>query len=121
MSKPKLTDEQILGRKFTCDKNRRKTTKQHTTPCAGCPWLRKSIAGYLGSMTPEEWIQEVHGESYIDCHNTTNQQCAGAAIYRDNVFKSVKDPRALRLPGNTDTVFETPMEFLAHHKQTQKG
>jgi len=115
--KPNLTDAQILARRFTSDEDRLPTAQQHTTPCAGCPWTRKAIAGYLGGYSPEEWIQMVHGEHHIDCHSTTNQQCAGAAIYRANVCKSVKDPEALRLPSNEVTVFSTPMEFLSYHNK----
>jgi hypothetical protein len=113
----KTDDEKVLARKFTCDTDRRKTSRQHTKPCAGCPWLRTSLEGYLGNNSPERWIQIAHGEHYIDCHNTTNQQCAGAAIYRANVCKSVKDERALTLPPDEESVFATPMEFLAHHRK----
>lgn len=117
MPKRKLTDAQVLARRFTCDDDRLPTSKQHTTPCAGCPWLRKSLKGYLGAYQPEDWVSMAHGEAHIDCHNTTNRQCAGAAIYRANVSKLVRDPEALVLEEDHKAVFSTPMEFVAHHKE----
>ncbi len=58
-----------------------------------------------------------HGEHYIDCHCTTNQQCAGAAIFRANVFKSCRDSRLLSLDADEVTVFANDAEFLAHHRR----
>lgn len=43
-------------------------------------------------------------------------QCAGAATFRANVGIAERMPEALlHLPPDTDLVFETPEEFLAHH------
>jgi hypothetical protein len=58
----------------------------------------------------------VHGEAFIDCHCTTNQQCAGAAIYRANVCKSPRDKTLLRLEPDKALVFASSQEFLKHHK-----
>ncbi len=91
--------------------------KQHTSPCSDCPFARKSLAGWLGNMTAEEWIAAVHGEALIDCHTISNQQCAGSAIYRANVCKSPRREDCLRLPADRVKVFSWMTEFLAHHKR----
>lgn len=88
---------------------------QHRRPCADCPWSRKSLNGWLGALTPEEWVQVAHGETKIDCHTKKGAQCAGSAIYRSNVCKSPRDPKVIRLEKNTSLVFASPSEFLAHH------
>lgn len=105
----------VLSRRFVADDGRLPTKKQHHTPCADCPWTRGSIPGWLGNNDAATWIRMVHGEHYIDCHCTTNQQCAGAAIFRSNVFKLCRDPSALRLPANETLVFANDSEFLNHH------
>ena len=92
--------------------------KQHTEPCSDCPFARKSLRGWLGRMSAEDWIQAVHGEALIDCHTVSNQQCAGAAIYRANVCKIPWREEALRLPKNKISVFASIREFLDHHGRT---
>lgn len=88
---------------------------QHERPCSDCPWSREALAGWLGGMTSEEWLEEAHSEALIDCHVWDGAQCAGAAIYRANMAKSPRDPEALRLPRDTEAVFATPDEFTQHH------
>lgn len=95
-----------------------KLKKQHTTPCADCPWARKSLPGWTGGTTPKQWLEAAHGEAVIECH-TTDKQCAGAAIYRANVLKSTRHDEALRLPANKVAVFASFAEFLAHHQQEE--
>lgn len=90
--------------------------KQHTSPCSDCPWARKSLAGWLGANTVDEWLAAAHGDARIDCHTISNQQCAGAAIYRANVCKLVVDPTILRLPADTMRVFSF-REFRTHHER----
>jgi hypothetical protein len=96
------------------------TKKQHTSPCSDCPWRRDSVQGWLGDMTAQEWRDLAHGEGSADCHTTKQAsgeawQCAGLAVYRANVCKSVRDPDALRLPADTKTVFSFG-EFVKHHE-----
>lgn len=112
----KLTDAQILARKFTCDDDRLPTSTQHITPCAGCPWTKHSLKGYLGGYSTDQWIEWAHGERVIDCHNTTNHQCAGAAIYRANVAKSARNPLILKLPKDATLAFSSPKQFKEHHE-----
>ena len=91
---------------------------QPTKPCSDCPWARAALAGWLGEMTPEEWLQVAHSDAKIDCHTLVGPQCAGAAIYRANVSKHPRDPEVLRLPSDRARVFSSPVEFLKHHKGT---
>lgn len=88
---------------------------QHKLPCADCPWARKAMNGWLGSTSVEQWVQDAHGEVRIECHTLLGAQCAGAAIYRANVCKSVRDPDVLKLKPNRELVFGTPKEFREHH------
>lgn len=91
--------------------------RQHTKPCSDCPWRRKAIKGWLGSLSPEDWIQAAHGEAYVDCHTRIGVQCAGAATYRANLCKRPRNPCILRLPPDRKAVFANPAEFLEHHKR----
>lgn len=101
---------------LSCEAKPRK--RQHKSPCSDCPWARKAVAGWLGPLTPEEWVELAHSECREYCHTTsTNHECAGLAIYRANVFKVLRDPTAFQLPADRVKVFGSPAEFLAHHKQ----
>jgi hypothetical protein len=53
----------------------------------------------------------------VDCHTVSNQQCAGAAIYRANVCKEPRRQELLRLPADKVKVFAWPTEFWAHHRK----
>jgi hypothetical protein len=47
----------------------------------------------------------------------TIPQCAGAAKYRANIGVGDMMPPAIgKLPADTETVFATPVELLAHHR-----
>lgn len=89
--------------------------KQLIRPCSDCPWSRRSLRGWLGGYTAEEWIWTAHGEARIECHVHPNVQCAGAAVYRANVAKRPRDPGTLRLPADKESVFGSPDEFVDHH------
>jgi hypothetical protein len=96
------------------------TKKQHKSPCSDCPFRRDSIPGWLGTMNVNEWVQLAHGEGKADCHTTKRSDsegwaCAGLAIYRSNVAKSVHDLNALRLPADRVNVFSFG-EFKKHHE-----
>lgn len=107
-----------LLRRFVIGADAVATKSQHKKPCADCPFGRKALKGWLAGCSPEDWITMVHGEAQIDCHCTTNQQCAGAAIYRANVCKSPRDQTLLMLEPNTTLVFASPSEFTAHHTRS---
>lgn len=87
---------------------------QHTTPCSDCPWSRKSLNGWLGGASIEEWLRTAHSDTQVDCHTLKGAQCAGLAIYRSNVCKSVMPP-LLKLPKDTEKVFSFG-EFRTHHE-----
>jgi hypothetical protein len=88
---------------------------QHREPCHDCPMRRNALNGWLGGSTPEQYAQLCHSNAIVDCHAIRGAQCAGVAIYRANVYKRC-DPPNLVLPADRDGVFETPMEFVEHHK-----
>lgn len=99
-------------------------------PCSDCPWRRNAKKGWLGPYTAMEWVQIVHGDSPIACHQTiteTNEdgvgdwdhpamrQCRGAAIFREHVCKSPKNPSIETGPDDPEHVFVSNAEFLSHH------
>ena len=96
-------------------------------PCVQCPWLRTSAPGWLGPHDPATWLDIVHGESPIACHLTIDhdgqpwdqvRQCAGAAIFRANIWKLPHNPNIARGPRDTDTVFAWNDEFTDHHTRS---
>jgi hypothetical protein len=107
----------VLNRRFVADDTARPTKQQHKKPCADCPFARKAIRGWLGNYTVEQWVAMVHGEAFINCHCTTNQQCAWAAIFRSNVHTVCRDATYLSLPHDTALVFADTQEFVEHHKR----
>lgn len=92
---------------------------QHKSPCSDCPWSRKSLKGWLGSLNTEEWLQIAHNDVVVNCHVISNQQCAGLAIYRKNICKSPRPGSGvLLLDSDKLNVFANPMEFMDHHGVT---
>lgn len=107
----------LLRRCVTSDEAVR-TQRQHRKPCADCPFAKTALNGWLGGETIEDWLQCIHTDTIINCHCTTNQQCAGAAIYRANVFKRVRSAEALALPPDDGKlVFSDDNAFRKHHSQ----
>lgn len=90
---------------------------QHKAPCSDCPWSRRALQGWLGGQSADDWLQHAHGEAKVECHTLSGAGCAGIAIYRANVCKSQRDPRALILPADREKVFATPMQFKEHHER----
>lgn len=101
---------------------------QHTTPCANCPFSRQCKPGALGGSIPSTYIGQARGPFWLPCHSThdhtqdaerrnpDNPQCAGAAIFRANTgVIDQMPPQLLRLKPDTEKVFATSAEFLAHH------
>lgn len=104
-----------MTKQLVCSDDSEPATVQHTRPCSDCPFSRKAINGWLGSLSADDWVKAAHGETYIECHVHTGVDCAGAAIYRANICKRLRDPNALRLQADKVSVFANPMEFLEHH------
>lgn len=99
-------------------------------PCKECPWRRAAVPGHLGPYSAETWCRIAHGESAIACHLTIKdtdseghgdwehpamRQCRGAAIFRENVLKSPRNPEVVTGPTDTQSVFATNDEFIEHH------
>lgn len=93
---------------------------QHTSPCSDCPFSRKSLNGWLGGSTVEEWLGWAHSNTFVNCHVISNQQCAGLAIYRRNVLRLPINP-LLVLEADRKKVFATPTEFTDHHASKLKA
>lgn len=114
----------MTGPRFVSSDQAKTTSKQHSKPCSDCPWSRKSISGWLGPHDADTWLRIAHGDGRIECHalkgRQGNWQCAGAAIYRANVCKSVPYPEVMRLPSNTKLVFGFH-EFKPHHEGDANG
>ena len=94
--------------------------RQPESPCGDCPLRRDALPAWLGGFTPDQYAQLLHSERQIDCHTLTGPQCAGAAIYRANIYKKPRDPAVLVLPRDTVAVFASPAEFLAYHGSKPK-
>lgn len=101
-------------------------------PCSECPWVRTCAPGWLGPFDADTWLEAAHSDAPIACHTTivtTDEkgvgswedphikQCAGAAIFRSNVFKSPRDPAVLVLPADKELVFSWNDEFREHHEK----
>jgi hypothetical protein len=112
---------ELVGRRQLVTSNEAAVVvKQHTRPCSDCPFARTALSGWLGRSTPGEWVTLAHSDSSVECHALKDSdgfelECAGAAIYRANVAKSLRDPKAFKLPPNTTLVFATSQEFVMHH------
>ena len=104
------------------------------TPCAECPWLRKSTAGYLGHDNPVHFYRvSVAQEQHMPCHMTIDYDgdpnwmenqlpdadlCAGNLIYYKNFCKLPRNGDLAAAVGAVQAsphVFGRPEEFMAHH------
>ncbi len=106
--------------------------KQHTTPCADCPFRRTVEKGALGGSPVQTYVgQSAIPMMQIPCHSCIDyddpnwkakasvpggvSQCAGAAIFRSNIGMESVNDRIVSLPKDTDNVFASYNEFVAHH------
>lgn len=99
-----------------------------TKPCNECPWRRVAPSGWLGPLDADDWLQAAHSDAPIACHMTLPcddppwdtpglRQCAGAAQFRTNVFKSPRNPAVATAERRDDSeVFGTNAEFRDHHR-----
>lgn len=105
------------------------STKKLKKPCADCPYSKTVTPGVLGGSDASVYVGQGHGPFWLPCHKTcdftdpnwkdnhTVQQCAGAAIYRANIDRAKLMPGSLHTLDKSDTVFQSPEELYAHHKQ----
>jgi hypothetical protein len=98
-------------------------------PCKECPFARHVRPGTTGGSPPETFVGQAYGPFLLACHlpeeyhkdqwDEANLQCAGANIFRANVGRADKMPPAmLRCQPDTEAVFATPAELIAHHRET---
>lgn len=95
----------------------RPSKTQHSQPCGDCPFRRNSVPGWLGGSSPRDFIGLALGDGIYPCHSKIGPQCAGLAIFRANICKAPRDPKALQLKPDKNKVFSWPQEFLHHHSR----
>lgn len=101
------------------------------TPCPQCPFARTTPKNYLDTMgqNSERFAGQALGPFSLPCHMTkkfkewhndpTNQTpCVGAAIYRTNCNYQHLNGSLPLLPKDTEKVFASPAELIAHHEGT---
>ena len=103
-------------------------------PCGKCPFSRAVKPGGIGddpNFPATAYIGQIFGPFLLPCHQEAGfneegrcniwpdvPQCAGAAMFRSNLGIAEIMPDGLHhLPKNTELVFASPEEFLAHHMQ----
>lgn len=104
--------------------------KQHTQPCAQCPWTRKSAQGYLGNSTVIEFVEQAESGCKMPCHVhidyersdweaqvQTAPSCAGHAIYMKNRGKM---GTFIKVEKN-ENVFSNHQEFIDYHGRGKAG
>lgn len=101
--------------------------KQHTKPCAECPFRRDIKPGFLGGSPVEAYIGQTILPFLLPCHCAKGYdqkrkelgvpQCVGTAIFRANLGVAWLMPDSLlKMPPNTHLVFGSMAQFVAHHK-----
>jgi hypothetical protein len=108
---------------------------ERTKPCAGCPWLRRSVLpdGYLGADNPLHFYRaSVAQEQHMPCHEAIDYEdpdwlttqfpdapyCAGTLIFFRNFLKVPRDPvlaAAVRSVNQLRFVFTNPEGFMRRH------
>ncbi len=97
-------------------------------PCNECPFRRKSIPGWMGDATPEEFIEATMADAAMPCHMTVDYEdpnwpsmnqpetsyCYGALVFFRNTCKKSRDKERPIAEPSKD-VFAHRMEFLNHH------
>mgnify|MGYP000423276943 CR=1 FL=1 len=101
-------------------------TEQRETLCATCPFARRTTKEYLDTRGDNgtRFLAQAHMNAILPCHCDdegfatvgVGRQCAGAAKFRANVGVTDLAPQLGTLPADTETVFATDAELLAHHK-----
>lgn len=107
--------------------------KQHTKPCAACPWRKTSARGWLGASTPLQFLAQAESETKMPCHCAIDYddpdwevsqlpaapRCAGHAVYLRNRCKLPNDPELRKfrdtVEPDMEAIFSRPEDFVAHH------
>jgi hypothetical protein len=101
-------------------------TEQRTVICSTCPYARATTKEYLDTRgdNGERFVAQAHMNAVLPCHSEDEglatvgvcRQCAGAAKFRANVGVTGLSPKLGTLPPDTENVFASDAELLAHHK-----
>lgn len=101
-------------------------TPQRTLLCRTCPYARATTKEYLDTRgdNGERFVAQAHMNAVLPCHSENDgdavpgvcNQCAGAAKFRANVGVKGLAPALGVLPADTENVFASDAELLAHHK-----
>lgn len=101
-------------------------TPQRTLLCPTCPFARTTTKEYLDTRgdNGERFLAQAHMNAILPCHCEDDglatvgvcQQCAGAAKFRANVGVTGLSGLLGVLPPDTENVFASDAELLAHHK-----
>ena len=99
--------------------------------CPQCPFARATPKSYLDTRgnNAERFAGQAIGPFSLPCHMTrkfkewhddpVNQTpCVGAATYRTNCAYHHLEGSLPMLPENTEEVFASPVELIAHHEGT---
>jgi len=102
------------------------STPQRTLLCQTCPFARTTSKEYLDTRgdNGERFLAQANMNAVLPCHCEDHgsatvgvcQQCAGAAKFRANIGVTGLSPTLGTLPPDTENVFATNAELLAHHK-----
>lgn len=104
----------------------------YAKPCPQCPFARNTLKSYLDTrgQNGERFAGQASGPFALPCHMTKEfagwrenpnaaSPCVGAAIYRANCgYDNLPAAIPVADEPDTDTVFASPAELLAHHKGT---
>lgn len=103
-------------------------------PCQECPFRRSIAPGALGGSDAIVYVGQAAGPFWIPCHmaidfndpnwktNYETPQCGGAAIFRANCGFAERQPAVmLQMAADTETVFASPEELVAHHHPELAG
>ena len=112
-------------RRFSIDHNSLDKRYCRKRPCSECPF-RKGTK-HNGGSAPEVYVGQAMGPFLLACHmdpeyfdnpySPSLTQCGGAAIFRANIGAAQRMPAfMLNLPADTEQVFATPAELIAHHR-----
>jgi hypothetical protein len=107
--------------------------EKRKSPCSECPFRRTSTRGWLGADNPEHFVEQTLRGADMPCHMdidysdkewmTTQEpdapMCVGALQFQNNWLSLSRNPKvaeAQRQVGNNVNVFDSPEQFMIHHK-----
>ena len=109
-------------------------------PCDDCPFRKKSLPGWLGPHTVDEFVAYVQFDYPYPCHKTLVEGretvedtelregeniCIGLVHLRNNSCKKARDEDSdlrkeeIRLKGEENECFANTVEFAKHHSKEE--